>query len=67
MTEEFFELMKEHNPFAFKKPDGKVCIVKSYVEAYEELLERIYAQAPRGYLDCVLFVMDNCAMSKSYA
>lgn len=64
---EFIELMKEHNPFVFKNEKGKPCVFKTYSDAYYEMCERIYKQAPRGYLDCVLFLVDNCGMVKNQA
>lgn len=63
----FVEAMREYNPLAFKKPDGVVCIYKDWTACYLEMLERIYAQAPRGYFDVILFLIDNYQMQKSYA
>lgn len=63
----FVEAMRTYNPLAFKKPDGQVEVYKDWCCAYVEMLERCYTAAPKGYLDCLLFLIDNYGMNRGYA
>lgn len=55
-------LIEEHNPFAFKDVKRKICFFENFSGAYLALLERLFEQFPKGYIDMVLFVVDNCDM-----
>ena len=67
MDNQFFELMQEHNPFLLKDEKKKVMMFNDYGDAYCELLSRLYEQAPRGYIDLVLFLTTNQDMPLKYA
>ena len=60
MNEDFFRIMEEHNPFYFRDKREHFCIFKDYSALYEAMLERLYEQAPLGYIDLVLFLTDYC-------
>lgn len=55
---EFLEL---YNPLAFKDARGNIMYFKTYVEAYEELFDRLYKAGPY-MIDAVVFCMDNYGM-----
>lgn len=63
----FVEAMRTYNPLAFKKADGQVEVYPDWCPAYVEMLERCYQAAPKGYLDCLLFLIDNYGMTRNYA
>lgn len=64
---EAFEAMAEHNPFFFRDEKNRFCYFRDNSQVYLELLERLYKQAPKGYIDLVLFLVDNCNMERSDA
>lgn len=61
------DVLKKYNPFALKKEDGTVMMFKSYVEAYQELLQRMYDASQKGYFDIPLFIVENYGMTLPFA
>lgn len=55
------DFLEQYNPLAFKDASGKIMYFKTYVEAYEELLNRIYKAGPY-MVDAVLFCTDTYGM-----
>lgn len=55
------EFLEQYNPLAFKDASGKIMYFKTYVEAYCELLDRLYKAGPY-MVDAVLFCMNNYNM-----
>lgn len=67
MNEEFMRMMEDHNPFFFRDKRERFCVFKDYAGAYLAMLERLYEQAPAGYIDLVLFMMHYCHMDRQSA
>lgn len=64
MNEDFFRIMEEHNPFYFRDKREHFIMFKDYSLLYEAMMERLYEQAPLGYIDLVLFLTDQCHMGQ---
>lgn len=60
------EFLEQYNPLAFKDARGKIMYFKTYAEAYEEMLSRIYKAGPY-MVDAVLFCMNTYAMNLAAA
>lgn len=67
MDTRFFELLEQVNPFAIKEPNGKIKVYKDYAAAYLDVMSRMYADSPRGYLDIPLFLTRHCGMELKQA
>lgn len=67
MSNEFFELIAERDPFYFRDEKNRFAHYKTYAECYTDMLERLYAQSPKGFLDLVLFCVDSCHMERKLA
>ena len=63
----FAEALADYDPFCFKKADGRFQMFKTYSDAYLELLQRLKDQFPAGYIDIIVFLVDNCSMKYNYA
>lgn len=57
-AKDFETLIMQHNPFAVKAMDGRIQFFTNYCEVYEYVLNILYCQYPRGYVDLVLLVSD---------
>lgn len=64
---DWMQALADYDPFCFKKADGRFLMCKTYEEAYVELLSRLMEQCPAGYIDIVVFLVDNCSMKYNFA
>ena len=55
------EFLIQYNPLAFKDARGNIMYFRTYAEAYEEMLDRIYKAGPY-MVDAVLFCMNTYGM-----
>lgn len=53
---DFETLIEVHNPFAIKSTDGNIKFFANYTEVYLYVLNVLYLQFPRGYVDLILLV-----------
>lgn len=60
------EIIEQHNPFFMKSPKGKICYFEDYVAVYLKTLRLLREQFPKGYIEMVLFLNDNCKTGISY-
>lgn len=67
MNEDFHRFMEEHNPFYFRDAREHFCTFVDYAKAYEGMLDRLYEQAPKGYIDLVLFLTTYVHMERKQA
>lgn len=59
---DFETLIMKHNPLAFKTASGDIAYFNDYVDVYVELFTRLYMQFGKGYVDMVVFIVDNCGL-----
>lgn len=59
---DFAEMMEKYNPFALKNEKSEIKMFESYKDVYEYTLKRLYEKYPRGYIDLVLFVHEECGI-----
>lgn len=57
-AKDFETLIMQHNPFAIKATDGSIQFFATYSEVYLYVLNVLYIQYPRGYVDLILLVSD---------
>lgn len=50
------EIMAKVNPFGLTTPDGKLLHYDNAVEAYYEMMLKIFSMCPRGYIDLPLIM-----------
>lgn len=55
---DFGSFMSKFNPFGFKEKNGEISAYADYRAAYVEMLERLFALFPKGYIDVDLFVVE---------
>ena len=59
---DFAEMMEKYNPFALKNEKSEIMMFENYRKVYEYTLKRLYEKYPRGYIDLVLFVHEECGI-----
>lgn len=60
------EFLVQRNPLAFKDDKGNVMYFKTYMEAYYEMIHRVYLSGPK-YVDLVLLCVKTYGMEKNDA
>ena len=64
-AKDFETLIMQHNPFAIKAMDGRIHFFATYSEVYLYVLNVLYMQYPRGYVDLILLVSDLTKLKAS--
>lgn len=63
----FEQFMEKHNPFALKDEGNNVLYFEHYEDAYLHVMKCLRKEAPRGFVDIILFLCDHSGMDKSCA
>lgn len=59
---DFCDMMEKYNPFALKNEKSEIMLFDTYKEVYEYTMKRLYDKYPRGFIDLVLFVHEECGI-----
>lgn len=63
----FQSYIDEYNPFAVKDEKGRFMHFVSYVDAYKDMLYRLFKMFPGKYIDMVLFLIDEYKFTEAEA
>lgn len=58
-AKDYEDLIKKLNPFGFIEPNGESSYFHDYGELYYYVMEKMVTYFPRGYIDIILFIINE--------